>query len=178
MTPAPGLTIIYTGEGKGKTTAALGLAVRAAGHGMSVRIRQFIKSPCDSGELQILGSLADKIDLQPLGRGFLKKDLNAEELAAERIVARQALDLVREEMLSDAEGMLILDEVIYLVNFGLLEEEELLKLINCKPPALHLVLTGRGATPNLIAAADLVTEMRSLKHPFDNGAGAQQGIEF
>ena len=97
---------------------------------------------------------------------------------AEQDRARENLTAVREEMLSMSEGMLILDEIIYLVSFGLLKEDKLLELIHSKPPALHLILTGRGASPRLIEAAELVTEMISVKHPYNNGAGALKGIEF
>ena len=167
-----GLTIVHTGDGKGKTTAALGLAIRAFGAGLRVSILQFIKGQRRSGELAALDAL--KIDVRQLGLGFI----TAENFSAQQKSARAAIELARQEILSGAWDLIILDEINYAVKFGLLDAAELLELIKIRPPQLHLVFTGRDALPELIDAADLVTEMKLIKHPFRQGIAAQNGIEF
>ena len=167
-----GLTIVHTGDGKGKTTAALGLAIRAFGAGLRVLILQFIKGRRRSGELAALDAL--KIDVRQLGLGFI----TAENFAEQKKSARAAIELARREISSGAWDLIILDEINYAVKFGLLEAAELLELIKIRPPQLHLVFTGRDALPELIDAADLVTEMKLVKHPFQRGIAAQEGIEF
>ena len=167
-----GLIIVHTGDGKGKTTAALGLAIRAFGAGLRVLILQFIKGRRRSGELAALDAL--KIDVRQLGLGFI----TAENFAEQKKSARAAIELARREISSGAWDLIILDEINYAVKFGLLEAAELLELIKIRPPQLHLVFTGRDALPELIDAADLVTEMKLVKHPFQRGIAAQEGIEF
>lgn len=174
-----GLVIVHTGDGKGKTTAALGLALRAFGAGLNVLILQFIKGRKNSGELSPLETL-DKIfpdrsiEIKQCGLGFT----NSGEMAEHKKAAEETLRLAREEILSGKRDLIILDEINYAVKFGLIDEEEILNLIKIRPPELHLVFTGRDATENLIAAADLVTEMKLVKHPFQKGIKAQSGIEF
>ncbi len=174
-----GLILVHTGEGKGKTTAALGLALRAWGSGLRVLILQFIKGGQTYGELKAIEALKqvrDTIEVRQCGRGFTRRDESrkAEHIAA----AREALHDAGEEIVSEKWDLIILDEINYAVKFGLLETADVLQLISKKPEALHLVLTGRDAQPEIIEAADLVTEMKLIKHPFEKGIKAQLGIEF
>jgi len=177
--PRHGLTLVFTGNGKGKTTAAIGLAVRAAGNRLRVRIIQFIKGQWKSGEREILETLP-QVELSVMGRGFTIERLRDpripmdEHQAAARAAWEQACQAVR----SNAWDMVVLDEILGAVKAGLVSLEELLELVRSKPPEVHLVLTGRGAPPELIDAADLVTEMRAIKHPLEQGIKAQRGIEF
>ena len=167
-----GLIIVYTGDGKGKTTAALGLAMRAFGAGLKVLILQFIKGTRRSGELNALEILG--IEVRRLGLGFITE----ENFSEQKKSAREAIELARTEILSGAWDLIILDEINYAVKFGLLDAEEISELIKIRPPQMHLVFTGRDALPELIDAADLVTEMKLIKHPFQKGTKAQAGIEF
>ncbi|MBO5515908.1 MAG: cob(I)yrinic acid a,c-diamide adenosyltransferase [Schwartzia sp.] len=174
-----GLVIVHTGEGKGKTTAALGLAVRAWGSGLRVLILQFIKGGQRYGELDAIKALKgvrDSIEVRQCGLGFTRRDekRKAEHVAAAKETVREA----EQEIISDKWDLIILDEINYAVKFGLLETDDVLRLIKEKPQELHLVLTGRDAAPELIDAADLVTEMKLVKHPFQKGIKAQLGIEF
>lgn len=175
-----GLLLVHTGEGKGKTTAAIGLAVRAWGDGFRILILQFIKGSWKYGELSTLKALAEidgRIEIRPTGIGFTR-NASSEEMAVHREKARTALQEALTEMTSGQWDMIILDEINYALNFGLLEEQEVLDLLSQKPTDLHLVLTGRNALPAIIDCADLVTEMRLIKHPFQKGIRAQKGIEF
>lgn len=167
-----GLIIVHTGDGKGKTTAAIGLAVRAHGAGLKVLILQFIKGARRSGELESLSAL--KIEVRQLGLGFTSNgDINEHKIAA-----RHALDEARREILSGAWDLIVLDEINYAVKFGLLDASEIMELVKIRPPQIHLVFTGRDAPAELINAADLATEMKLVKHPFQSGIKAQVGIEF
>ena len=174
-----GLVIVHTGDGKGKTTAALGLALRAWGDGLRVLMLQFIKGGQSYGELsaiEALRKLNGNIEVHQCGLGFTQRsDERAEE---HREAARHALQEAGEAITGGTWDMVILDEINYAVKFGLLSEEDLLSLLALRPPSLHLVLTGRDALPSLIERADLVTEMKLVKHPFQQGIKAQKGIEF
>lgn len=174
-----GLVIVHTGDGKGKTTAALGLALRAWGDGLRVLILQFIKGGQSYGELSAIEELRrlnGKIEVRQCGLGFTQRsDANAKE---HREAARHALQEAEDAITCGTWDMVILDEINYAVKFGLLSEEDLLSLLALRPPSLHLVLTGRDALPSLIERADLVTEMKLVKHPFRQGIKAQKGIEF
>lgn len=175
-----GLVLVHTGEGKGKTTAAIGLAVRAWGNGFRILILQFIKGSWKYGELAALKALAEidgRIEIRPSGIGFTRK-ATAEEMTTHRKKAQAALQEAASEMTSGQWDMIVLDEINYALKFGLLEEQEVLELLSQKPADLHLVLTGRDALPAVIDRADLVTEMRLIKHPFQKGIRAQKGIEF
>lgn len=179
MDETKGLVLIHTGDGKGKTTAALGLALRAYGAGLNVLILQFIKGRQNSGEIAALELLAkipaeNKIEIRQCGLGFIDKNKIAEHKAA----AESALNIARNEILSEKWDLIILDEILYTVKFKLLDAEKVLELIKILPPQIHLVLTGRDAPKILIDAADLVTEMKLVKHPFQRGIKAQRGIEF
>ena len=174
-----GLVIVHTGEGKGKTTASLGLALRAWGSGLRVLILQFIKGGQRYGELEAikaLKSVRDAIEVRQCGLGFTRRDekRKAEHIAAAKEAVREA----EQEIVSGNWDLIILDEINYAVKFGLLETDDVLRLVKEKPQELHLVLTGRDAAPELIDAADLVTEMKLVKHPFQKGIKAQLGIEF
>lgn len=172
-----GLVIVHTGDGKGKSTAAFGLAMRAFGAGLKVLILQFIKGGRASGELSAIDALKNfrpTIELRQLGLGFITD----ENLAEQKKSARVAIDLARTEILSGAWDLIILDEINYAVKFGLLDTAQILELINIRPPELHLVFTGRNAPTELIQSADLVTEMKLIKHPYQRGIAAQVGIEF
>ena len=176
-----GLVIVHTGDGKGKTTAALGLAMRAWGDGLRVLILQFIKGGWRCGELNAIAALAKSaaggtIELRQMGKGFTRKgDVDAAE---HQRAAQEALADARAAITSGAWDLVILDEINYAVKFGLLDVSDVLALLDARPPALHVVLTGRDAAPEVIARADLVTEMHLVKHPFQHGVKAQRGIEF
>lgn len=173
-----GLIIVHTGEGKGKTTAALGLAIRAWGDGLRVLILQFIKGGWKYGEMETIEKLAQlqgRIELRRLGKGFQRQeDDKSQHIEA----AKAALEEARAELVSGRYDLIILDEINYAVKFGLLAIEDVLGLLEEKPEALHVVLTGRDARPELVEKADLVTEMKLIKHPYQQGIKAQKGIEF
>ncbi|OGR05994.1 MAG: cob(I)yrinic acid a,c-diamide adenosyltransferase [Deltaproteobacteria bacterium RIFOXYD12_FULL_53_23] len=170
-----GLIIVNTGHGKGKTTAAFGQALRAAGQGLKVCIIQFIKGQTKSGEaLALTTAFPDQVELHLTGTGFTWQ----QEREIVKAAALSGWRLAREKILSDAYDLIILDELTYLISLGLIPEEEIIALFRQRPPRLHLVITGRDASQGLIACADLVTEMRSLKHPYQQGVKARRGIEF
>jgi len=171
-----GLVIVFTGDGKGKTTAALGQALRAVGRGLRVLVVQFLKA-CASGEHEAARRLAPDLEIRVMGRGFVPPpdDPAFEE---HRAAAREALQYARQILRSGQRDMLVADEILTAVGLKVLEEKEVLSLLDDRPAGVHLILTGRGATESLVRRADLVTEMRGLKHPHDGGAEAQEGIEF
>ena len=169
-----GLVIVHTGDGKGKTTAALGLALRAFGAGLKVLILQFIKGGQTYGELDALKNFSPQIQIKQCGLGFTSQGDKSEHKKS----AKETLNLARKEILFGEWDLIILDEINYAVKFNLISEAEMLELIKLRPPQLHLLLTGRNATEKLIEIADLVTEMKLVKHPFQVGIKAQRGIEF
>jgi len=174
-----GLVIVHTGEGKGKTTAALGMAIRAWGEGLRVLILQFIKGSWKYGELKALKQLGDadgRIVVQQCGLGFSQRD--EESSSAHREAALSAWQKAMDAVSSGAWDMIILDEINYAVKFGLLDEDHIQRLLEARPEKLHLIFTGRDALPSLIQKADLVTEMKLIHHPFQKGIKAQPGIEF
>ncbi len=171
-----GLVIVHTGNGKGKTTAALGLALRAVGQGLRVAMVQFIKGTWKYGELKAPEFLPG-FEIQPMGRGFVGRG-DAEPTPEDRGLAHETFEVGREKVLSGEWDMVILDEVNYAVDKGLVDVEDLLRLLREKPDRLHLVLTGRNARPEVMDAAHLVTEMREIKHPYSQGIKAQKGVEF
>jgi len=178
-----GLVIVYTGDGKGKTSASLGAAMRALGHGWRVLVIQFFKGdwPVVYGELELAKRLHPQMEVLQLGRGFVKIMGDKKPFAEHVSAAKQALAITREKMLSGAYDVIILDEVNYALgymDFKLIELEDVLQLIKEKPPQVHLILTGRNAPQAVIDAADLVTEMREIKHPMKRGIPAQQGVDF
>lgn len=175
--PRRGLALAFTGDGKGKTTAALRLALRAVGHGYRVRMIQFIKGTWRYGELVAAKRLAPYLEILPRGKGFVGIMADRLPRSVHAEAARAALDEAKASM-GQPLDMLILDEVFNAVLLGLLPEEDVRALIAAKPPSLHLVLTGRGAPPGLLERCDPVTEMRLVKHPFNLGEKALRGIEF
>ena len=178
-----GLTIIYTGPGKGKTTAALGMALRALGHGWRVLVIQFFKGdwPVVYGEVEMGKRLAPQLDVLQLGRGFVKHMGDKKPFEEHLAAAKDALKVARERIASGAYDLIVLDELIYAIDYAgvqLVTLEEVLGLLDAKPPALHLVLTGRNAPQALVDRADLVTEMREVKHPWQRKIPAQLGIDY
>lgn len=170
-----GLVIINTGDGKGKTTAALGLALRAAGNGQRVAILQFVKHD-EAGEHRAIEDLPGRpIDIQRMGTGFVTTSPPPAEAVD---AARAAMAEARSRLTCGQWDTVVLDEVFAALTAKLVTEEDILSLIALRPPAVHLVLTGRAAPAGVVARADLVTEMRCIKHPHDNGIAAQPGIEF
>jgi cob(I)alamin adenosyltransferase len=168
-----GLVVINTGDGKGKTTAALGMALRAVGHGKRVAFVQFIKAWC-VGEHRAAERLAPDLEVFRMGRGFVVGQPTEEHLEA----AREALEFVRRCLKEGRYDMVVADEIISAVGLKLLSGDQVESLLADRPPEVHLVLTGRGAWPRLIERADLVTDMRLVKHPFQKGQEALEGIEF
>lgn len=171
-----GLVQIYTGTSKGKTTAALGLTLRAVGHGFHVYILQFMKGRQDYGELTGLKRLEPECRIEGFGtQGWVYKGQAQPE---DRIEAQKGLRRAQEIIASGEWDIVILDEIINAIWFELLTEDEVLRLINQKPKQVELVLTGRNASKNLIEKAHLVTEMVQVKHPFEQGIQARLGIEY
>ena len=172
-----GLLMVNTGNGKGKTTAALGLLMRAAGRGLNCCMIQFMKSKNDRyGEHEAAETLG--IEVHTMGDGFTWDTKNPEQ---DRLTARNTWDLCVAKMDSGDYDLLVFDELVYVLSYGMLPLDEVIETfrrVRSAQPALHIVVTGRDAPPALIAAADLVTEMGEVKHPFYAGIFAQQGVEF
>jgi cob(I)alamin adenosyltransferase len=177
--PRRGLTLVFTGNGKGKTTAAVGLTVRAAGNRMRVFFLQFIKGQWKSGEREVLRNLPN-VDLEVTGRGFTIERLRNPKIPLEDHAAAAAHGWqVAQQIVHEGEyDVVVLDEVLGAVKAGLVPLDELVQLVRSKPPALHLVLTGRNAPPELVEVAELVSEIQPVKHPLQQGIKAQRGIEF
>jgi cob(I)alamin adenosyltransferase len=171
-----GLIVVHTGNGKGKTTAAMGLALRSIGYHFKILMIQFIKGTWHYGELDAVKKLNPYFEILPMGNGFVRfgKEANTEH----RLAVIKAWDFFSQKMQSNEFDMIILDEINYAIDYHFISIEEVLKAFTLKPDWLHLVLTGRNAHPRIIEIADLVTEMREIKHPFQKGLQAQKGIEF
>jgi len=169
------LLLLFTGNGKGKTTSALGLAFRAMGHGFPVCMIQFIKGSWRYGELETAKLFPTLFELRVMGRGFTWQ---SEDLDKDVAAAREAWAFAEKTIREGHCRLLILDELTYLLSYGMLDEQAVLTVLASRPENMHIVVTGRAATPGLIAAADLVTEMLDIKHPYAKGVMAQQGIEF
>ncbi|MBT8341985.1 MAG: cob(I)yrinic acid a,c-diamide adenosyltransferase [Desulfatitalea sp.] len=170
-----GLLIVNTGDGKGKTTAALGMALRAAGHGMRVCFIQFIKGTWKYGELESVKRFEGLIDFHVMGKGFTWK---SEDLEKDKAAAREAWDFSRQAMRGGQYDLVVLDEFTYLLAYGMIDDQTAIAALLERPEDLHVVVTGRRASLELRGAADLVTEMRPAKHPLEKGIKAQKGIEF
>jgi cob(I)alamin adenosyltransferase len=170
-----GLIQIYTGDGKGKTTAALGLALRACGHELRTYIGQFLKGQ-SCGEIYSAKKLAPYLTIEQYGldESICKAEVTSEQRAA----AQHGLATARHALLSNKYDIVILDEIQVALNYNLLTEEEVIEIMECKPAQVELVMTGRGASQSLIDRADLVTEMRKVRHPLARGIQARLGIEF
>ncbi len=169
-----GRVIINTGDGKGKTTAALGTAFRALGHGKKVCVIQFLKGQGKYGEREMAAKI-DTLDWFICGKGFVFKK---EDIDADRQVAREGFQLAIEKVKSDEYDLIIFDEITYLPLYDFLEVEKIVELIQDKPERLSIILTGRDADEKLVEVADTVTVMEPLKHAYQQGIMAQKGIEF
>jgi cob(I)alamin adenosyltransferase len=173
-----GLVIVYTGDGKGKTTAALGLCIRAVGYDKKVCIIQFIKGSWKYGEIEGIKRLAPNVEFHRKGKGFVGIMDDKLDKSEHVKAAGEALKFAGEQMLSGKYDIVILDEINVAVKLGLIKIDDVVDLIDKKPEGLDLVLTGRGATEEVMERADLVTEMREVKHPFQKGIKAKKGIDF
>lgn len=172
-----GLTLIYIGDGKGKTSAAVGLAVRAAGTGMRVLFLQFVKGDWPSGEREILSKLKN-VEVKLMGRGFVGILGDRKPLAEHVKAALSALEESKQALLSKKYDLVVLDEALSAIESKLLTEKDILELIKSKPDSVHLCLTGHKRFKKLIDSADLVTEMKMIKHPYYKGILAQRGIDY
>jgi len=173
-----GLIIVYTGKGKGKTTAALGIALRAVGYGKKICMIQFIKGSWHYGEMDSSKRLEPEFEMVAIGKGFVGIiDDKTPKIEHEKI-AKEAIKISIEKVQSGNYDIVILDEINYAINLNLVEIEDVLDLIKSKPPGVDLVLTGNYAKDEIIGLADLVTEMKEIKHPFQRGIKAKKGIDF
>lgn len=172
-----GYVIVLTGDGKGKTTSALGMALRACGHGVRVAILQFIKGGTLYGECVSARSVPG-LDIEVLGLGCVGMPGDTRKREEHAAAAASALSVAREKVLSDLYEMIVLDEIIVAISLGLISLTDVLALIDEKPGRLHLVLTGRGASSEIVERADLVTEMKMIKHPYYDGKFPVEGIEY
>lgn len=173
-----GLVIVYTGKGKGKTTAALGIALRAVGHNYKICMIQFIKGSWHYGEMTSSKRLEPEFELIAIGKGFVGIIDDNTPIEKHKKIADEALRLSREKIRSENYDIVILDEINYAINLGLVKLEDVLDIIKIKPPHVNLVLTGNYARDEIIDVADLVTEMKEVKHPFKSGVKAKKGIDF
>jgi len=170
-----GLIIVNTGAGKGKTTAAMGVALRAAGCKMKVLMIQFIKGSWDYGELHSAKLLAPYFEIVPMGEGFTWE---TKDKVRDTEIAGKAWRVCKEKITANEHDILIFDEINNALDYGFIDVNDVIEAVKNKPKEMHIILTGRGAPEALIDAADLVTEMREIKHPFTKGIFAQKGIEF
>lgn len=176
-----GLVQIYTGKGKGKTTAAIGLAVRAAGAGNNILLYQFLKqASLELGERKALAALSKKITINAVNVEWnMQKSLeDAETIAAVKDAISQSLEEIATLVKNKSYDCVILDEIVFCISKGLAELDSIKKIITEKNDCVEIVMTGRGATDELIELADLVTEMKNIKHPFAKGINARRGIEY
>ncbi len=175
-----GLLIVHTGKGKGKSTAAFGLVARAIGNGMKVGIVQYVKGKWETGERAVLERFPDQVTIRTMGEGFTWETQDrARDIAAARAAWEASKEMIEAAPGDDAGyDMVILDELNIVLRYDYLPLDEVLAALAGRPQHLHVVVTGRNAKPELIEAADLVTEMTMVKHPFRAGVKAQKGIEF
>ena len=173
-----GLVIIYTGKGKGKTTAALGMALRALGYDYKVCMIQFIKGSWHYGEMTSSKRLEPEFELTAVGKGFVGIMDDKSPIEEHKKIAEEALVIAKEKIASQKYDIVILDEINYAVNLGLVKLDDVLKMIRARPARVSLVLTGNHARDEIVEIADLVTEMREIKHPFKSGIRAKKGIDF
>jgi cob(I)alamin adenosyltransferase len=173
-----GLLIVYTGPGKGKTTCALGAAFRAVGQGLRVLMVQFIKGSWHYGELDAAKLLGDdKFEIRPMGRGFVK--IGGVETDPEDIrLAQECWEAGRAAIYSGNYDLVILDEINYTISYKMLDAEKVVEALKKRPEQVHVICTGRNAHPRLVEEADLVTEMKEVKHPYAKGILARRGIDY
>ncbi|WP_137753010.1 cob(I)yrinic acid a,c-diamide adenosyltransferase [Sphingopyxis sp. L1A2A] len=171
-----GLVIVHTGPGKGKTSAALGMAIRAIGHDMKVGVVQFVKGAMTTGEKAVFDRFPALIEFKPMGEGFT---WDTQDRARDIAVTRTAWEEVKRMIADPSYAMVIADELNIVLRYDYLPVGEVLEVLAAKPHMTHVIITGRNAPPELIDAADLVTEMAQVKHPFrEQNVKAQRGIEF
>ena len=168
---------MHTGPGKGKTTAAMGIALRAVGQGMRVLMLQFIKGSWHYGELDAVQAFGDKFVIKQMGRGFVKVGGEKPDPEDVRMV-EDAWAEGEQAIRSGFWDLVILDEINYAISYGMLSAEKVVKALRNKPEMVHVILTGRNAHPTIVELADIVTEMRQLKHAYEKGVLAQRGIEY
>ena len=174
-TDEKGLLIVHTGAGKGKSTAAFGMALRCVGHGMKVGVVQFIKGAWDTAERRMFEGFGDLAVFRAMGEGFTWETQDkARDIAAADAAWATARDMIADE----AYRMIILDELNVVLRYGYLDADRVLSVLEARPASTHVVVTGRNAPDDLIERADLVTEMKLVKHPFKSGIKAQPGVEF
>jgi cob(I)alamin adenosyltransferase len=178
MPEGKGLLIVYTGPGKGKTTCALGTAFRAVGQGLRVLMVQFIKGSWHYGELDAAKMLGDdKFEIRPMGRGFVK--IGGAETDPEDIrLAEECWESGRAAIYSGNYDLVVLDEINYTISYKMLDAEKVVAALTGRPEQVHVICTGRNAHAKLVEAADLVTEMKEVKHPYTKGILAQRGIDY
>ncbi|WP_176594525.1 cob(I)yrinic acid a,c-diamide adenosyltransferase [Sphingobium sp. EM0848] len=174
-TQEKGLLIVHTGKGKGKTTAALGMVVRAIGHGKKVGVVQFVKGAMTTGEKRVFDAFPDNVEFKPMGEGFT---WNTQDRTRDIALAREAWDEVKRMIADPAYDMVLADELNIVLRYDYLPVEEVVEAVTTRGAMKHVLITGRNAPDALIEAADLVTEMTLVKHPFRSGVKAQAGIEF
>jgi cob(I)alamin adenosyltransferase len=170
-----GLLIVHTGSGKGKTTAAFGMVLRCIGHGMRVGIVQFVKGAWGTGERTVLARFPDLVTCRAMGEGFT---WDTQDRARDIAAACAAWDMAQAMLADHSYRLVLLDELNIVLRYGYLAVGDIVAALKAKPRDLHVIVTGRNAPPELIEAADLVTEMTLVKHPFRAGVKAQAGIEF
>lgn len=174
-TQEKGLLIVHTGKGKGKTTAAFGMAMRMIGHGRKVGVVQFVKGAMATGEKAVFDAFPDYAEFKPMGEGFT---WDTQDRARDTAVAREAWEEVKRMIADPSYDMVVADELNIVLRYDYLPLDEVLAAVTARAPMKHVVITGRNAPEALIDAADLVTEMTMVKHPFRSGVKAQEGIEF
>lgn len=176
--PEKGLIIVYTGKGKGKTTAALGIALRAVGHGYKVGMIQFIKGEWYYGELTSSKRLEPEFELIAAGRGFVGIIDDDHPIEDHQKAAKNAMEVAKQKIASGIYDIMILDEINYAAKLNLISQQDILGVIAAKPEKTSLVLTGNYVSEAIMNAADLVTEMKEIKHPYQKGIKAKKGIDF
>ncbi|WP_333572010.1 cob(I)yrinic acid a,c-diamide adenosyltransferase [Sphingomonas sp.] len=174
-TEEKGLLIVHTGKGKGKSSAAMGMVVRAIGHGMKIGVVQFIKGAMMTGEKAVFDAFPQQVEFKPMGEGFT---WDTQDRARDIAVTRTAWNEVQRMIADPSYDMVLADELNIALRYDYLPLDEVLAVLAARPPMQHVIVTGRNAPDALIEAADLVTEMTQVKHPFRSGVKAQRGIEF
>jgi len=172
-----GLIIVNTGPGKGKTTAAMGTALRAVGQGMKVLMLQFLKGSWHYGELDAVKAFGDNFVMKQMGRGFVKVG-GAETDPEDVRMVNEAWNEAKDAIMSGKWDLVVLDEINYAIGYGMLDPEVVAQTLREKPEMVHVILTGRNAHPTIVDLADTVTEMRQVKHAYEKGVEAQRGIEY
>ncbi|MBB4094270.1 cob(I)yrinic acid a,c-diamide adenosyltransferase [Ochrobactrum pecoris] len=174
-TEEKGLVIVHTGKGKGKSTAGFGMVFRALGHGMKIGVVQFVKGSWDTGERWVLEKFPEQVTISALGEGFTWE---TQDRTRDIAMARGAWEQAKAMIMDESYDMVLCDELNIVLRYDYLPVEEVIEVLKAKPEMKHVIITGRNAKDELMEAADLVTEMEMIKHPFRSGVKAQKGIEF